>query len=80
MGNLPRVARVEVLDASDAAAIICGGTPVKNPDGFAGRVVLAGINVDDPLFVPSSPFSRRQPRLPFSKSIHSVSFPSSAVS
>ena len=48
MGNLPRVARVEVLDASDAAAVICGGTAAKNPDGLV-VVVLAGIDVDEQL-------------------------------
>ena len=44
---------------------ICGGGAAKNPDGFAGGVVLAGIDIDEQLRVryPPPRKGRRRPRI-----------------
>ena len=40
---------------SDAMGEICGGGAAKNPNGLAGGVVLAGININEQLGVRSPP-------------------------
>ena len=45
----PRVDNREIARGSDGTTTACSGRAAKNPEGFAGGVVLAGINVDEKL-------------------------------
>ncbi len=56
----PRVANREIAGGSDCTITACSGRAAKNPEGLAGRVVLARINMDEQLRVRYPPPPQRQ--------------------